>query len=153
MCIRDRSNSFAEVLAIFAAMMLGWPAPLTVAQILWVHLICDGPLDIVLGFEPKEEGIMEEKPKSVKEPILNRLSLSLIGLISTSSAAAALLMFGHYYLARNDPIEGRSIAFAIFAVNSIVYIFAYRSLRRSLFRSGKLIRNKPLIVALSLIHI
>jgi Ca2+-transporting ATPase len=44
------SNSFAEVLLIFGAMLLGWPAPLAVAQILWIHLICDGPSDIVLGF-------------------------------------------------------------------------------------------------------
>ena len=29
------SNSFAEVLTIFIAMMLGWPAPLAVAQILY----------------------------------------------------------------------------------------------------------------------
>ena len=52
---------------VFGAMLMGWPAPLTVAQILWIHLICDGPSDIVLGFEPKEPGIMDEKPKSVKE--------------------------------------------------------------------------------------
>lgn len=143
------SNSFAEVLAIFVAMMLGWPAPLLVAQILWIHLICDGPSDIVLGFEPKEEGIMEEKPKSVKEPILNSLGLSLIGVISIFGAAAALFLFGHYFLAHNDPVEGRSIAFATFAINSMVYIFAYRSMRRSLFRSGKLSRNKPLVVAVA----
>ncbi|HEX9092066.1 MAG TPA: HAD-IC family P-type ATPase, partial [Anaerolineales bacterium] len=36
------SNSFAEVLTIFVAMMFRWPAPLAVAQILWIHLICDG---------------------------------------------------------------------------------------------------------------
>ena len=47
------SNSFAEILTILIAMMLGWPAPLLVAQILWIHLICDGPADIMLGFEPK----------------------------------------------------------------------------------------------------
>ena len=76
------SNSFAEVLTIFGAMLLGWPAPLAVAQILWIHLICDGPSDIVLGFEPKEAGIMDEKPKPLQEPILNRLGLSLIGVIS-----------------------------------------------------------------------
>ena len=60
------SNSFAEVLTIFVAMMLGWPPPLAVAQILWIHLICDGPLDIVLSFEPKEAGIMGEKPRPSK---------------------------------------------------------------------------------------
>jgi Ca2+-transporting ATPase len=141
------SNSFAEVLTIFVAMILGWPTPLLVAQILWVHLICDGPSDIVLGFEPKEEGIMDEKPKSLKEPVLTPLGLSLIGVISFSSAIVALLLFGHYYFIHSSEIEGRSFAFASFAVNSMVYIFAYRSMRHSIFRSGPLSQNKPLVVA------
>jgi Ca2+-transporting ATPase len=141
------SNSFAEVLLIFGAMLLGWPAPLLVAQILWIHLICDGPSDIVLGFEPKEEGIMDEKPKPLSEPILNRLGLSLIGIISTAGALVGLVLFGHYFLAHNDPVEGRSIVFASFAVNSMVYIFAYRSMRRSIFHSSPLSANKPLVAA------
>jgi Ca2+-transporting ATPase len=141
------SNSFAEVLTIFGAMVLGWPAPLMVAQILWIHLICDGPSDIVLGFEPKEEGIMDEMPKPIHEPVLNRLGLSLIGVISIASTLVALVFFGHYYTLHHNPIEGRSYAFASFAVNSMIYIFAYRSMRRSIFRSGSLSQNKPLVVA------
>jgi Ca2+-transporting ATPase len=141
------SNSFAEVLLIFAAMLLGWPAPLLVAQILWIHMICDGPSDIVLGFEPKEEGIMDEKPKPLSEPILNRLGLSLIGIISVTGAVAGMILFGHYFLAHDDPAEGQSIAFASFAVNSMIYIFAYRSMRRSIFHSSPLSANKPLIAA------
>ena len=141
------SNSFAEVLTIFGAMMLGWPAPLLVAQILWIHLICDGPSDIVLGFEPKEEGIMDEKPKSLQEPVLTRLGLLLIGIISGASALTALLLFGHSYLSHGIAAEGRSYAFATFAVNSMIYIFAYRSMRRSIFNSGSLGQNKPLVVA------
>jgi len=141
------SNSFAEVVLIFGAMLLGWPAPLKVAQILWIHLICDGPSDIVLGFEPKEEEIMDEKPKSIKEPILNRLSLSLIGVISVTSALVGLFLFGHYNNMHDNPVAGQSYVFASFAVNSMVYIFAYRSLRRSIFHCGPLSRNKPLIAA------
>jgi Ca2+-transporting ATPase len=141
------SNSFAEVITIFIAMLLGWPAPLMVAQILWIHLICDGPSDIVLGFEPMEKGIMEEKPISNKAPILNRLGLSLIGVISISSAIAVLLLFYHFYSVHHNPIEGRSIVFASFAINSMVYIFAYRSMRQPLFRMNKLSANKPLIWA------
>lgn len=143
------SNSFAEVLTIFGAMVLGWPAPLMVAQILWIHLICDGPSDIVLGFEPQEEGIMDEKPKPVDEPILTRLGLSLIAVISTVSAVAALLIFGHYWQMHNDIAQARSLAFGTFAVNSMIYIFAYRSLRRSIFRTGSLRRNKPLAAAVA----
>jgi Ca2+-transporting ATPase len=143
------SNSFAEVLTIFTAMMLHWPAPLAVAQILWIHLICDGPSDIVLGFEPEEEGIMDEKPKSIKEPVLAPLGLTLIGVISIGSAIAALNLFGHYYLQHNNIAEGQSLVFASFAVNSMIYIFAYRSMRLPLFRMSPLSRNKPLIWAVA----
>ena len=141
------SNSFAEVLTIFIAMMLRLPAPLAVAQILWIHLICDGPSDIVLGFEPKEEGIMDEAPKSIHEPVLPPLALSLIAIISGASSIFALLLFSHFYQVHNNPIEGRSIVFASFAVNSMIYIFAYRSMRTPLWRMPPLSRNKPLIWA------
>ncbi len=141
------SNSFAEVLTIFIAMMFRWPAPLAVAQILWIHLICDGPSDIVLGFEPKEQGIMDEKPKSTKEPVLAPLGLTLIGVISICSAIAALVLFGHFYLTHGSQAEGRSLVFASFAVNSMIYIFAYRSMRLPLFRASPLKNNKPLVLA------
>ncbi|MBN2086654.1 MAG: cation-transporting P-type ATPase [Anaerolineales bacterium] len=141
------SNSFAEVLTIFLAMMFRWPPPLAVAQILWIHLICDGPSDIVLGFEPLEEGIMREKPKSLKEPVLTGLGMALIAVISVASSIFALTLFGHFYNVHGNPVEGRSIVFASFALNSMIYIFAYRSMRRPVHRSGPLSRNKPLIWA------
>ncbi len=143
------SNSFAEVLTIFFAMLFRWPAPLLVIQILWIHLICDGPSDIVLGFEPKEHGIMDEKPKSLKEPVLSHLGLSLIAMISIGSAIAALTIFG--LSVKNDPVAGeqlgRSMVFASFAINSMIYIFAYRSMRQSLLRMPSLKNNKPLIIS------
>lgn len=138
------SNSFAEVLTIFIAMLFKWPAPLAVAQILWIHLICDGPSDIVLGFEPKETGIMDEKPKSIKEPILAPLGLSLIGIISVSSAIAALLIFGHFHFLHSEQL-GQSLVFASFGINSMVYIFAYRSMRQPIWKMPKLKENRPLI--------
>jgi len=116
------SNSFAEVLTIFVSMLLGWPAPLAVAQILWIHLICDGPSDIILGFEPTEQGIMDEKPKPKNAPILTRLGYILIAVISVASSVFALLIFNHYSAIHGDPAAGRSIVFASFAINSMIYI-------------------------------
>ena len=49
----------------------------------------------------------------------------------------------------NNPVEGQSIVFASFAINSIVYIFAYRSMRLPLYRMNKLTANKPLIWAVA----
>jgi len=141
------SNSLAEVFTIFTAMLLKWPAPLAVAQILWIHLICDGPSDIVLGFEPKEEGIMDEPPTPKDAPILTRLGITLIGVISVVSATLALLIFGYYWGIHGDQAEGRSLVFASFAVNSMIYIFAYRSMRQPIYRMAKLEQNKPLVWA------
>jgi magnesium-transporting ATPase (P-type) len=90
---------------------------------------------------------MDEKPRSVKEPILTHLALSLIGVISITSSIFALWLFGHFFQAHNNPVEGRSIVFASFAINSMVYIFAYRSMRKPLPRMNKLTTNKPLIWA------
>ena len=90
---------------------------------------------------------MDEKPRSLKAPILTHLGLSLIGVISITSSIFALALFGHYFQMHNNPVEGRSIVFASFAINSIVYIFAYRSMRQPIYRMNKLTTNKPLIWA------
>ena len=144
------SNSFAEILLIFGAMILKWPAPLTVAQILWIHLICDGPVDMVLGFEPAENGIMKEKPKPVSEPILGRLGIGLIAAISITAALACLGMFGHYLFIHEDIIVARSLCFETLAVISLVYVFAYRSMRKSIFHTGHFLSNKPLLISVAI---
>ena len=92
---------------------------------------------------------MDEKPRSLDEPILNNLGLSLIGIISITSAVAALYLFNHMYTVHFNELEGRSIVFASFAINSMIYIFAYRSLRRPLWRMNKISENKPLIWAVA----
>lgn len=148
------SNSFAEILTIFGAMVLGWPKPLTVPQILWIHLICDGPSDIVLGFERGEKGIMDEKPKSLKESILDSWGKTLILAISIISAVSSLILFWSFWQIYGDIESGRTIVFTVLAVQELIYIFAYRNLRHSLFKSGNFFTNKPLFatVALGLIQ-
>jgi len=143
------SNSFTEILTMFTAIMLGWPAPLLVAQILWINLICDGPADIMLGFEPKEEGVMLRKPTSLKENVLNTLGLSLIVVISTSAAVAALLLFGSTLRSGGDVNLGRSYVFAVLAVIDMVYIFSYRNMRSSIWKTSSPLSNKPLLVSVA----
>lgn len=139
------SNSFAELLTIFVAMLLDWPAPLLVSQILWIHLICDGPADIVLGFEPRENGVMEAAPRDRAEPVLDRLGTTLIAVISLASAGYALAVFGYFHLVWDDQVAGRSVVFASFCVNTLVYLFSYRSLRTPLWRMHPVSANRPLL--------
>jgi len=60
-----------------------------------------------------------------------------------------LAFFGHYWLSHGNETAARSFAFGSFAINSMIYIFAYRSLRRSIFRVGSLRQNKPLAWAVA----
>jgi magnesium-transporting ATPase (P-type) len=76
------------------------------------------------------------------------LVILVVGLLM-GSEFFALPLFRHFFQMHNNPVEGRSIVFASFAINSIVYIFAYRSMRLPLYRMNKLTANKPLIWAVA----
>lgn len=144
------SNSFAEMLTIFAAILFGWPTPLLVSQILWIHLICDGPEDIVLAFEPKEDGIMTQPPRPISASVIDRLGLTLIATLSGLSALFGVGAFGYYYLVLDDIARGRSVVFAAFAVGSVLYILSFRSLRNPIWRMNPITANKPLIATMAL---
>jgi len=144
------SNSFAEIITIFGAFILGWPLPLTIAQILWIHLICDGPSDIALGFERAEKGIMNEPPKKVTESVLDRSSKFLVVAISFSSAIMCLLLFQYFWQVRGAVILGQTVVFTVLGTQEMIYIFSYRSLRTSVFRSGHFFANKVLLATVAL---
>jgi Ca2+-transporting ATPase len=142
------SNSFAAITLIFSAMVLGLPAPLTVVQILWINLICDGPPDLVLGFEPKERGLMSEKPKDLKkENILSGYMKLLIVAVSLTIGFMSLAIFIYYFKTTNDLILARTITFAAFSMVSLIYLFSFKDLKKFVFRSENLFKNKYLYLA------
>lgn len=64
------SCNLGEITALFIGILLGWPAPLTAVQILWVNLITDTLPAIALGMDPDDPDIMKEKPRNPKESFL-----------------------------------------------------------------------------------
>jgi len=137
------SNSFVEIVLIFGAMMLGLPAPLLIVQILWVHLICDGPPDIILSFEPKEAGLMQEDPKKMKsEQILNNWMKFLMFTISLGGGGLILWLFWYFEKETGDVSYARTIAFATVGAVDLIYIFAYKDLRNPIFRMKNFFVNK-----------
>jgi len=140
------SNSFAEVVAIMGALILGWPLPLTVVQILWLHLLCDGPEDFILGFEPKEDEAMSDGPKRMDEPILDKLGLFLIITISMISGIISLTFFWYFGIHLGNIALGQTMAFMSLAFNSITYIFSCRTLRKPFWRYKNFWSNKWLFV-------
>lgn len=93
---------------------------------------------------------MEEPPKSLKESILNSWGKTLILTISLISAISSLLLFWHFWQVYDDIASASTIVFTVLSVQELVYIFSYRSLRRSVFRSGNFFSNKPLFGTVAL---
>ena len=141
------SNSFGQIMVIFGALLLHFPAPLTVVQILWINLICDGPPDIMLGFERKEKFITQISPKQIqKESLFDNQTKFLIFAISLTTGILSLLFFWFFLNQTGDLKLARTIAFASLAMSSLIYIFAFKSLASPIFKIDGFFQNKYLFL-------
>lgn len=139
------SGSFADIILIFLAMVAGLPAPLTILQILWIHIICDGPPDLMLGFEPKENDIWDKEPKKIQnEEIFDFKVKFLVGIVSIGTGIFSYLVFRYYLDRTGDLMIAQTMAFTILAVVSLVYIFSYKNLNKSILTTN-FFDNKPLL--------
>jgi Ca2+-transporting ATPase len=139
------SNSFAEIFLISGAILMDMPTPLTVVQILWIHLICDGPPDITLGFEPKEEDLMVIPPKKIqRESIFGKTMMFLTFSISLTIGASVLFAFRYFFKTTQNLELARTIAFASVGAASLIYVFAFKNLGKLMVRTKNFFQNKYL---------
>ncbi|MEK7620064.1 MAG: HAD-IC family P-type ATPase [Patescibacteria group bacterium] len=128
------ADSFTEMILIGGSILMGLPIPLLPAQILWINLVADSFPNVGLTMEPAEKDVMKLPPRPRKEAVLNREMLLIIFFIG---AVTDLLLFALYlWLLRTVPDVGeiRSIMFAAVGIDSLLYIFAVKSFRRTIFR-------------------
>ena len=64
------SCNFAEIVTVGAAIMLGWPLPLGVMQILWLNLVTDIFPAMALALEPSAPDVMRRPPRNPAEPLM-----------------------------------------------------------------------------------
>lgn len=127
------SDSFSEVLLVTAAILLSIPVPLTAAQILWINLVADGLPNIALTVDPKDEEIMEEKPRSIHEPVMDTEMKVLVAIISVITGIGNLVIFWYFWRTTGNIELARSVVFATLAVDSLLYVFSVRSMRHTIF--------------------
>ncbi|MBP2636490.1 MAG: calcium-transporting ATPase 1 [Firmicutes bacterium] len=146
------SCNASEVLAIFFAILLGWPIPLLPIQLLWVNLVTDGFPALALGMEKKEPDVMQRKPRTSSEPLLTRNLLWLTGIQSLVMNITVLGAFQYGLNATNGSLDtGRTFAFITLMATQIVCAYAARSEYYSVFELGFFTnRNLNIGVGLSL---
>ena len=131
------SCNMAEIMVIFLAIMFGSGSPLTALQLLWLNLLTDGAPALALGLEKGDPDIMEQPPRPVREPIINRLML--VGIIVQTIAITAVVLGAYYTGLRWDPSNpalAQTMAFITLSASELVRAYTARSERVSLFRLG-----------------
>lgn len=139
------SCNIGEVIVIAAAMVIDivmaftnsgyrFPTPLSPIMLLWLNLVTDSLPALALGMEPREEGIMNAKPRDPQEPIVGKADFRRIIVQAIAIGVATLGAFGigYFYFGRGltgaeQLAEGRTMAFATLILAELFRAMAARS--------------------------
>ena len=142
------SDAFVEIIVIMSALIVGLPMPLTAVQILWVNLASDGLPHLALTVDPKTPNIMAQGPRSPKEPLVTRWMVEMIAMVSVIGSMFALAAFWYIWKTTGNVVLARSVTFATVGVNSLVYVFAVKTLRSPSWKES-IFNNKWLLGAVA----
>jgi len=126
------STAVGEILALLAAMALGWPLPFVAAQILWINLVTNGLQDVALAFEPGEPGLLRRPPRPKGEGIVTPRLLERLGAVGIVLAAGTLGTFWWTWSGTGDLELARTGAMTQMVVFQFFHVFNCRSLDRSI---------------------
>lgn len=142
------SCNLGEVVALFVAILLNWPAPLLPIHILWVNLVTDSFPALSLGVDPGDKSVMELPPRNQKESLFaGRIGilLALNGILIGATTLFAFLL--GEYLYPDSLKHAQTMAFVVLSVSQLFYSLSMRNETKSLFQVG-IFKNKWLIGSL-----
>lgn len=142
------SCNLGEIVALFFAILLNWPAPLLPIHILWVNLITDSFPALSLGVDPGDKGVMDLPPRNPKESLFSgRTGILLIlnGILIGGTTLFAFVL--GEYLYPDSLRHAQTMAFVVLSVSQLFYSLAMRNETKSLFQVG-VFKNKLLIASL-----
>jgi len=131
------STNFAEIVTVFVAIMIGWPLPLGVLQILWINIVTDIFPAMALALEPSAPDVMKRPPRDPKAPLMTRHFVVLIVWQGLLLAGVTLLAFHigmRWYGAEGVGLRHAvTIAFMTLTLANVFHSFNARSQTRSAF--------------------
>jgi Ca2+-transporting ATPase len=144
------SGNMGTVLALVIALLAGLPLPLAAVQVLFINFIMDGLIAISLGVEPPEPGIMQHRPRPIKEGMLNSWAHVYIATLGTVIGLATLGVFTVAVEVWHYPHrEAMSLFFASLIAARMVNALNCRSLIESAFTMHRKI-NRALLGGIAL---
>ena len=128
------SGNMAGILSVFYASVAGLAMPFAPVHLLFINLVTDSLPAIAIGMEPGRENILEDKPRDINEPILDKdlsLKIMLEGLL-----IAVFTMTGYYIgLKQGGEAVASTMAFSILCLARLFHGFNCRG-KNSIIKLG-----------------
>ncbi|MBM7605025.1 Ca2+-transporting ATPase [Metabacillus crassostreae] len=137
------AGNTAGILSVLYATIGALPVPFAPVHLLFINLLTDSLPAIAIGLEPHNKHVMEEKPRDVTTPLLNKVFASRLVVEGSLIAVATMIAF-HIGLT-TDALTASTMAFATLCLARLFHGFNARS-RQSIFKVG-LFSNLYLIAA------
>lgn len=134
----------ASVVTVIACLLMGFVAPFTALQLLWINIIMDGPPALTLGLEPIRGDLMNRKPIGRNEAIISREMFSRIFFNALYISLLFMLQRTTNYLGATEA-QLATVLFTLFVICQLFNSFNSRELTNmSIFRNLK--KNRLMLI-------
>ncbi|HEY7333851.1 MAG TPA: HAD-IC family P-type ATPase [Bryobacteraceae bacterium] len=119
-------TNVAQALVILSAIVMGFTAPITAPQILWVNMVTSVALGLVISFEPHEQDVMRRSPRAVNSPIVD--GFGIWRLIFVGVALLALTLWAFFWMKAQDASDelARAVAVNALVMGQVFYLLNSR---------------------------
>ena len=138
----------ASVIVVFMSIILGFKAPFTALQLLWINIIMDGPPALTLGLEPIYDDLMSRQPTKRSENIVSKPMLLRIGLTGIYMSVIFLCQYAFNFLGATTG-QMTTVLFTLFTLFQLFNAFNCRELHTvSIFKH--LLKNRIMLLVISI---
>jgi len=127
------TESVAQDVTIISTIALGFPLPLLPTQVLWLNVITGGVTDMALATEHSHHDVLEEKPRSRNENLLNKELIPQLAILTIAMVVLTVLVFSFYL---PDEEKARTAAFAALSFTQLFMMITLRSLKNNISKIG-----------------
>ena len=119
-------TNVAQALVIMAAIFVGFTAPITAPQILWVNMVTSVALGIVISFEPHEHDVMQRPPRVANRPILDGFGIWRVTFVGLALLSLTLWAFFWVKSKGTSDELARAAAVNALVIGQVLYLLNSR---------------------------
>jgi magnesium-transporting ATPase (P-type) len=146
-------TNVAQALVIMVAIFIGFTAPITAPQILWVNMVTSVALGLVISFEPHELDVMHRQPRAVDRPILDAFGMWRVVFVGL--ALLALTLWAFFWMKSKGASDelARAVAVNALVIGQIFYLLNSRYKLDSSLSLKAHLGNKYLAIGIGVVVI